>query len=223
MSLSPVIHSGLCHQVYNPETGKELPGALSGDVLTLDPNQALFIVADKTRTDTAPAFTAPRKGGSIAFDGNWKVSFDGIVAPEGTIEFPTLKSFTESDDPKVKFFSGTATYTNTFTLGKKEVPSLEGLSLNLGDVEVMADVFINGEHAGFLWKAPYKVDFTGTLKPGKNTIEVKVINLWPNRLIGDAQEGAAKATYTSMPFYNANSPLFPSGLIGPVSVNKLLK
>ncbi len=87
----------------------------------------------------------------------------------------------------------------------------------------MADVFINGEHVEFLWKAPYKVDWTGTLKPGKNTIEVKVVNTWPNRLIGDAQPGAKKLTYTTMPFYQADSPLTPSGLMGPVVLEKLTR
>ena len=87
----------------------------------------------------------------------------------------------------------------------------------------MADVFINGEHVEFLWKAPYKVDWTGTLKPGKNTIEVKVVNTWPNRLIGDAQPGAKKLTYTTMAFYQADSPLTPSGLMGPVVLEKLVK
>ena len=210
-------------QVYNPETGKEVFDALNGNTLNLEANQALFVVADKFSTGEAKPYEAPKIGSTVAFDGTWKATFEGIETPEGEVEFPTLKSYTESDDPALKYFSGVATYTNTFTLSKKEVPSLKGLSLNLGDVEVMADVFINGEHAGFLWKDPYKVDFTGLLKPGKNTIEIKVINLWPNRLIGDAQEGATPVTYTAMPFYRANSPLFPAGLIGPVQMKRILK
>ena len=90
----------------------------------------------------------------------------------------------------------------------------------------MADVFINGEHAAFLWKAPYKVLYTGSLKTGRNTIEVKVVNVWVNRLIGDAQPdavqpGAAGHTYTVVPFFKPDSPLLPSGLIGPVHLELL--
>jgi hypothetical protein len=85
----------------------------------------------------------------------------------------------------------------------------------------MVDVFVNGAHVRFLWKAPYKVEWTGRLNPGKNTIEVKVVNTWPNRLIGDAQPGAKKVTYTTIPFYRAGTPLTPSGLMGPVVLEKL--
>ena len=73
----------------------------------------------------------------------------------------------------------------------------------------------------FLWKAPYSVDWMGPLKPGENTLEVKVINTWPNRLIGDAQPGARQVTYTTMPFYRADSPLTPAGLMGPVRLEIL--
>ena len=90
------------------------------------------------------------------------------------------------------------------------------LSIDLGEVGQMADVFINGEHVAFLWKAPYNVQYTGRLKPGKNTIEVKVVNVWVNRLIGDVQPGAGGHTYTVVPFFKPDSPLLPSGLIGPV-------
>jgi Glycosyl hydrolases family 2, sugar binding domain. len=99
---------------------------------------------------------------------------------------------------------------------------VDGLSIDLGAVGQMADVFVNGEHVRFLWKAPYKAEWMGRLKPGKNTITVKVVNTWPNRLIGDAEPGAEKVTYTTMPFYRAGMPLTPSGLMGPVVLEKLI-
>ena len=206
--------------VYNPETGKVVPGATCACCLELEANQALFVVADKNGTP-APAYAAPKKAGAIALNGPWTVTFDGIVAPEGSRTYAQLASYTESDEPEVKYFSGIATYTNTFTLGKKE--KADGLAIDLGEVGQMADVFINGEHVEFLWKAPYKVEWTGTLKPGENKIEVKVVNTWPNRLIGDAQPGVEKHTYTTMPFYSADSPLTPSGLMGPVKLEKLFR
>ena len=86
----------------------------------------------------------------------------------------------------------------------------------------LAEVIINGKSLGILWKKPFRVDVTGSLKEGENAIEVKITNLWVNRLIGDRQPDAAtKFTYTTQPFYEADSPLLPSGLLGPVQIISL--
>jgi hypothetical protein len=87
----------------------------------------------------------------------------------------------------------------------------------LGDVKNIAEVTVNGKPLGILWKTPFRVDVTSAMKPGANTVEIKVTNLWVNRLIGDQQPDATKKyTYTAQQFYRADSPLLPSGLIGPV-------
>jgi hypothetical protein len=91
--------------------------------------------------------------------------------------------------------------------------------LDLGDVKNLAEVSVNGTSLGILWKRPFRVDVTGALKPGANQIEVKVTNLWVNRMIGDRQPDAStKYTFTSPAFYKADSPLLPSGLLGPVQI-----
>ena len=152
-------------------------------------------------------------------------NIEGQDAPTGTRQWQTLASLTDSDEPAVKYFSGTATYHNTFTLPKKHLPA--GLSIDLGEVGQMADVFINGEHVDFLWKAPYKVNYEGQLKPGKNTIEVKVVNTWVNRLIGDGQPNTEGHSFTPVVFYGVKSlsqnmgTLTPSGLMGPVRLEML--
>jgi len=93
------------------------------------------------------------------------------------------------------------------------------LWLDLGDVKNLAEVIVNGKSLGIVWKQPFRVNTTGALKNGENRIEIKVTNLWVNRLIGDAQPGVTnKITYTTMPFYQANSKLLPSGLLGPVQI-----
>jgi hypothetical protein len=69
-----------------------------------------------------------------------------------------------------------------------------------------------------VWHAPYRVDVTSALKPGANTISVKVINAWVNRMIGDLQPGATKYTFADVAPYKPDSPLLPSGLLGPVTV-----
>ena len=203
--------------VWDPETGEKRQGVLDGNALTLEANQALFVVSDRNAAPE-PAFKAPRRGGTVAMDDSWQVSFDGVEAP-GDMVFDRLASLTEFMPRNVKYFSGTTTYRNTFTLKAGE--TADGLEVDLGAVGQMADIRINGEHVAFLWKAPYKVRWQGTLKPGVNTLEVKVVNTWPNRLIGDAQPGAEQHTYTTMPFYRADAPLTPAGLIGPVRMTLL--
>ena len=204
--------------VLDPVTGKPAPGALRDGKLHLGADEALFVVADP---DAGPVVApAPLKSvGTVALKGPWTVSFEGMDAPEGSRKWKELRSLTESDEAVVKFFSGTATYRNTFCLSRRNLPAV--LSIDLGEVGQMADVYVNGEHAAFLWNAPYKVNFEGLLKPGRNTIEVKVVNVWVNRLIGDAQPGAEGHTFTPVPFYKADSPLIPSGLMGPVRLELL--
>ena len=92
--------------------------------------------------------------------------------------------------------------------------------MNGGKVCVMAEVFVNGQNMGVVWKAPFKLDITSALKPGKNDLKVIVTNLWVNRLIGDAQPGVEKKKiiYTSLQFYQADAPLQPSGMMGPVKL-----
>ena len=96
--------------------------------------------------------------------------------------------------------------------------------MDLGDVKNLAEVTVNGQPLGVVWKNPYRVEVTNALKAGGNKVEIKVINLWVNRLIGDAQPGVTnKITYTAMPFYQANSPLQSSGLLGPVKIESIIK
>ena len=91
--------------------------------------------------------------------------------------------------------------------------------LDLGDVKNLAEVIVNGKSLGVVWKEPFRVDVTRALRAGENKLAIKVTNLWVNRLIGDAQPGVTnKITYTTMSFYQANSKLLPSGLLGPVQI-----
>jgi beta-galactosidase/beta-glucuronidase len=89
----------------------------------------------------------------------------------------------------------------------------------MGDVKNLAEVFVNGESLGIVWKTPFRINVTGALKAGENNLEIKVTNLWVNRLIGEQQPGVTeKLTYTTQAFYRADSPLMPSGLLGPVQI-----
>ena len=89
--------------------------------------------------------------------------------------------------------------------------------MNLGVVKNLAEIRLNDRPCGLLWKHPFRVDVTDALQPGKNTLEVQITNLWPNRLIGDQYCPRKKrVTRTNMAVFKKDSPLLESGLLGPV-------
>ncbi len=128
-----------------------------------------------------------------------------------------LTDWSEHADPRVKYFSGQATYRTTFSLDPALDPKNSKLTLDLGQVAVCARVKLNGQDLGILWRQPFQVEVTDAAKPGENTLEITVANLWPNRLIGDQTlpPGERIAWSTWSPF-TKDSPLLPSGLLGPV-------
>jgi hypothetical protein len=101
------------------------------------------------------------------------------------ISLEGLDTWTKQSDPAVKFFSGTATYQSTFIVPLQMLDSERSFILNLGQVKVIAELEVNGIGCGTLWKPPFEADVTSAIKAGTNSLQVKVTNLWPNRLIGD--------------------------------------
>jgi len=98
------------------------------------------------------------------------------------------------------------------------------LWLDLGEVRELAVVRINGKDLGTLWTKPFRVDVTAALRSGANHLEIDVVNLWPNRLIGDTFLSAEKRyARTSMTKYTRKSQLLPSGLLGPVRILAVAK
>lgn len=152
--------------------------------------------------------------------GPWKLTFQqGRGAPASTT-FAALKSLSESTDPGIKYFSGVTTYSTAFEVPRSHRPGAP-LLVDLGQLGDVAEIFVNGERAGIAWLPPYRVDIGKLARGGRNRLEIRVANLWVNRLIGDRQPGAAPITYTSTPTYKADAPLRPSGLIGPVRLLEL--
>ena len=106
---------------------------------------------------------------------------------------------------------------NTFVL--INIPSEEKIYLNLGNVNIMAEVRINGQKAGAVWTSPWQAEITEFLKPGENLIEVDVVNNWVNRLIGDSRlPEKERKTWINLNQIKRDDPLQPSGLMGPVTV-----
>jgi hypothetical protein len=148
----------------------------------------------------------------------WTVNFDKAWGgPESPVKMAALEDWSKSKDERIKYYSGTAVYRNTFVLD--EIPLKEMLYINLGDVKIMAEVKINGQRAGGVWTPPWQVDITNLVKPGENSVEVDVVNNWKNRLIGDSKlPEKDRKTWINLNQIKPEDPLQLSGLIGPVSV-----
>jgi hypothetical protein len=121
----------------------------------------------------------------------------------------------QSDDKTLRYFSGTATYDNSFALPRGYRPGAP-LLVDLGRYGEVAQVWANGRMAGTVWFGGDRVDIGAFVRKGRNDIQVRVANLWVNRLIGDAQPDAKAVTWTAVRTYRPDAPLRSSGLIGPV-------
>ncbi|HXH60861.1 MAG TPA: glycosyl hydrolase, partial [Fimbriimonadaceae bacterium] len=172
--------------------------------------------------------------------GPWQLDFPMFWGAPSTATFPELASWTESDDVGIKYFSGSAVYTKTFDVPADMLQGDRLVVLDLGRVKNFATVTLNGKDLGILWKEPFAVDVTGVVKPGANELKIKVTNLWVNRIIGDERlpsdvewEGthlkkwpewllkgeprpSGRYTFETWKFYDKDSPLLESGLLGPV-------
>ncbi|WP_075791701.1 glycosyl hydrolase [Massilia putida] len=213
---------GKAAEFWHADTGRAEPASYRTDQdgtvvpLALGANESVFVVFRRPATARAVTVTPTTWSPVATLAGNWTIRFDGLGAP-GAIAHGAPGSLAASGDPQVRYFSGISVYRTTFTLPSGVKPGAP-LKLDLGQVGDVADVIVNGKPAGIAWKPPYAVDVDALVVAGTNTVEVRVANLWVNRLIGDAQPGAAKVAFTAAPTYKADAPLRPSGLIGPVTL-----
>jgi len=155
--------------------------------------------------------------------GPWSVTFDAQWGgPAQPVTFEKLQDWTQRPEEGIKYYSGTATYRQTLTL-----PAATGgrRYLDLGVVHEMAEVHINGKNLGVIWCPPWRVDITAAVKAGENNLQIDVVNLWPNRLLGDAKlPPEQRRTKTNVPFPEKPAKghpaphLLASGLLGPVTI-----
>ena len=192
-----------------------------------------------TKTVEVPAPPAP-----IDITGSWAVEFQPDRGAPPTAMFDTLISWPTHTNDGIRYFSGTAIYRKDLNLPKPSMVNGQwSMVLELGEVQVIAEVKLNGKDLGILWKQPFRVDITDAVRPGTNHLEVRVTNLWPNRLIGDEQypddvewdgirinawpdwmlkgvprPSKERVTFTTWKHWRKDSTLLPSGLLGPVTV-----
>ncbi len=231
-------------QLWDPVTGEQRPllqferaDGLTVTPMEFDAFQSFFVVFDGKGK-------APASKGEVNFpelkpiqelSGAWEAAFDSKWGGPEKITFDALQDWTARPEPGIKYYSGIATYRKTINLA--ETPKGK-MYLDLGVVHDMARVRLNGRELGVVWCAPWRVDVTGAIKTGNNPLEIEVVNRWANRLIGDKQPAdanvrtvacppgflggqafkAGRYTYSMHDPYIAQSPLDPSGLIGPVTL-----
>jgi hypothetical protein len=194
-------------------------------------------VYDIDLTDRRVRLKVPAPAATVLLRPAWQLGING----RPPIQLLTLISWSDASSDLLRYFSGTAHYRTSFEAPTAMIRTGELVCLDLGRVEVMARVKLNGRDLGILWKVPFKVDVTSALRRGRNDLEVDVTNLWPNRLIGDERlppdsernpDGSLKnwpdwllkgersptgrSSFAMWRQYGPNDTLLPSGLLGPV-------
>ena len=202
----------------------------------------LKTAAGQTLKAEAQSVPAP-----VEISGAWDLSFPPNWGAPATVKLDKLISWTEHPDSGVKYFSGTATYKKSFDHKSASGNQQSKIFLDLGAMKNIAEVKLNGKDLGILWKPPFRVEVTGILRDGANELEVRVTNLWPNRLIGDEQlpedrewdgihlkawpqwlldgkpSPTGRFTFTTWHHWTKDAELLPSGLLGPVQLRTAVK
>jgi hypothetical protein len=260
---------GRAPELWNPMTGSVraapswwVEDGVTRVPLTFDEAGSVFVVFRQTADGAGRPRTGipspPQFKALLDVGGPWDVAFDPKRGGPAKVAFDRLEDWSTRSEEGIRHYSGTATYRTRFQVsgvrfqggegkGPPGLPDTRHLTpdtfLDLGRVEVMARVKLNGKDLGVLWKPPYRVDVTGVLKDGANELEIEVANLWINRQIGDEQlpedstrkpkgtldawpdwllEGkpspAGRIAFTSHRLWRKDDPLAPSGMIGPVRV-----
>lgn len=183
----------------------------------------------------------------VELAGPWELNFPPDLGAPAKAQFDELVSWSSSSDEGIRYFSGTAVYHKQFKLSKKLVNEKYSLELDLGNVKVIAEVIVNGKNTGILWKAPFRIKLDDYVHVGVNDLEIRVTNLWPNRLIGDehlpddcergdwvpaswpdwlinnTERPSGRVTFTTWKHWHKDSPLQVSGLLGPVYIRPYVK
>jgi hypothetical protein len=189
--------------------------------VTLAPAGSAFIVFRKSggKGDTTK-LNYPVVKRSIAVNQPWTVNFNNKkIGPAGPVIFNQLTDWPAHENDSIKYYSGTATYHNTFKIDK--IAKGDSYVIDLGVARAIAKVTVNGVEAGGAWTPPYQVDITRALKPGVNKLEIKVVNTWVNRLIGDNKLPAAQRNTSVLVSPGKEDRLESSGLLGPVVVKQM--
>jgi hypothetical protein len=245
--------SGKIPELWHPDSGIMEPASayqVSGDRITVpldfDPSGSVFVVFRHADAVTDHIVTASRQlindPAPLPLAGPWELDFPPHWGAPPTVTLDQLISWPDHPDNGVRYFSGTATYKKDIQIPADLLAHGHLLFLDLGQVKNLAQIKLNGTDLGILWKPPFRLDISSAAKPGANHLEISITNLWPNRLIGDAQlpedvvwngmklagwpqwlldgkpSPTGRLTFTTWRHITKDMPLLPSGLLGPVTL-----
>jgi hypothetical protein len=211
--------------------------------LQFEPYQSFFIIFDKNdRSETKKSSTKKNFPEIVLvadIEGPWNVSFDPKWGGIENVTFEKLEDWTTRPEDGIKHYSGIAVYRKNFDLPEENIIK-ENVEyyLDLGEVNNLARIRLNGDDLGVIWTDPWRINITNAVKQKVNQLEIEVVNLWPNRLIGDEKfpddgiknghwpdwllenkpRTSGRYTFTTKKYYKKDSPLLKSGLIGPVKI-----
>jgi hypothetical protein len=212
-------------ELWDPVTGKTTPAqavrreeAYTQVSLELPTSGSVFVVFRKAGKAAVPTVASAVSARQAAVGGPWSLAFPAGWDAPASVKLDGLKSWTELDGAAAaKAFSGTAEYTTEFAL---DAPASNAcVELDLGRVEVIASVRVNGEAVGTVWAPPYKVDVSRAVKAGVNRLSVEVTSTWFNRLAYDAGLPEAERKTWTIHGPEKGSALKPAGLLGPVTLS----
>ncbi|MFC0514858.1 glycosyl hydrolase [Mucilaginibacter angelicae] len=236
-------------QLWDPMTAKVrvLPeysrrASVTSVPLKFEPYQSYFVVFTKEISVAINRKNFADHKIVKALQGPWQVSFDPKWGGPKQIQFDKLKDWTQRPEDGIRYYSGTAVYRKTFDLPVGILlQKNKKISIDLGEVNSMARVKVNGKNVGILWTAPWRIDISNADLKKHNQLEIEVVNLWPNRLIGDERlpddgiqndekwpewllkgmpRKSKRFTFSTHKFYTKDSSLLKSGLIGPVKLQQ---
>jgi hypothetical protein len=185
--------------------------------MRLAPNGAVFVVFREPAEARDEGANFPTYMPVHDLSTPWQVAFDPAWGGPAEVTFTELTDWTQHSSDGIRHYAGTAVYRTAFALPPELLEAGHGYALDLGDVREVAAVRLNGHDMGVLWTPPFRVDVTAELTAGENVLEVRVVNNWPNRLIGDAAlPEDERFTKTNVTKFTPDMPLTPSGLLGPV-------
>jgi hypothetical protein len=213
---------------WDPLTGsrRALPEYMSTNGCTsvpvvLEPNESAFVVFRDGIPQSAGQVNFPELAALREIAGPWTMRFDPRWGgPDTPVTFERLSDWKDHADPRIRFYSGTAVYHTTFSLPASGQVASSPIFLDLGAVNNVAEVRLNGKPVGTLWCAPWRLEITKDVTDGENMLEITVANLWHNRMVGDASLLADQRLTRSNAARKPGDPLLPSGLLGPVVLQR---
>jgi hypothetical protein len=174
-----------------------------------------------------PPYNKPTEIQSTEIKTPWTLSFPDNWGAPSFVELSELISWTDHENKGINYFSGTASYKNSFIASKKAVEGDNFISLDLGEVLDVAEIFVNEKPVGIVWTKPFRLNIKDYVKEGENQVEIKITNMWINRLTGDinlpddekiCRTNRPYITNTNLGIGDETYRVQKAGLMGPVTI-----